>query len=77
MDYRDGTGPFSITFMTCDRNRKTGGEIIVLESANKCGVPDSCKDREMRGIKCNQTGKRYAVHNRLMFTFNNENIYWV
>jgi hypothetical protein len=77
MDYRDGNGSFSIVFLTADRNRKTGGEFIVLKDANKCGIPSGCKDHEMRGIRCNDTGKKYAVHNRLMFQFNNEDIYWI
>ncbi|MGY4385642.1 hypothetical protein ACVWYN_002688 [Pedobacter sp. UYP24] len=77
MDYRDGTESFSIVFLTADRTRKTGGEMIVLESANKCGLPPGCKDHEMRGIKDNETGKRYAIHNRLIFQFNKQDIYWV
>ncbi len=77
MDYRDGTCSFSIVFLTADRNRITGGEMIVLENANKCGLPPGCKDHEMRGILDNDSGKKYAVHNRLIFQFNKEDTYWV
>ena len=77
MDFRDGQGKFSIVFMTCDRTKKKGGELIRLDNANSCGLPPNCKKHEMRGILCNDTGKKYAVHNRLIFQFNNEEIYWI
>lgn len=76
-DYRDGNGNFAIAFMTCDRTKKTGGEIIILTNACKCGLPPTCKGHEMRGIKDMETGKPYAVHNRLIFTYNEQEIYWV
>lgn len=77
MDFRDGNGNFSIVFLTCNRDKKTGGELIRLENANSCGLPPNCKGHEMRGIKDNETEKRYAVHNRLIFQFNNEEIFWI
>lgn len=77
MDYRDGNGTFSIVFMTCNRDKKAGGEMIELDEANRCGLPPTCKDHEMRGVRCAETGKKYAVHNRLMFRFNGEEIFWV
>lgn len=76
-DYRDGNGSFDITFLTTDRTRKTGGEFVSLKGAQKCGLPPNCKGHEMRGIKCNETGKKYAVHNRLIFTLDHHEIYWV
>lgn len=77
MDYRDGNGTFSIVFMTCNRDKITGGEMIELNEANRCGLPPTCKGHEMRGVRCAETGKKYAVHNRLMFRFNREEIFWV
>ena len=76
-DYRDGNGTFSIQFMTCHRTKKEGGEILSFNSACKCGLPPSCKGQEMRGIKDMETGKPYAIHNRLIFTINGKEIYWV
>jgi hypothetical protein len=76
-DYRDGKGNFSVIFMTCHRKKKTGGELIRLDNACKCGLPPNCKGHEMRGIKDMETGKPYAVHNRLIFTLNQQEIYWV
>lgn len=76
-DYRDGNGSFCILFMTLDVNRNTGGEMIELTNACKCGLPPNCKGHDMRGIKDMETGKPYAVHNRLIFQYNKQNIYWV
>jgi len=76
-DFRDGNGSFALVFMTCDVNRKTGGELISLVNACKCGLPPNCKTHDMRGIKDLETGKKYAVHNRLIFQYNKQEIYWV
>jgi len=76
-DYRDGNGNFKIAFMTCDRTKLTGGELVVLDNACGCGLPPNCKGYEMRGIKDMETGKPYAVHNRLIFQLNDMEAYWV
>lgn len=77
MDYRDGQGQFSILFLTCHRDKKSGGEWVHLDRACSMGLPPNSKGKEMRGIRDMDTGKKYAVHNRLMFKFNNEDIFWV
>lgn len=76
-DFRDGHGDFSILFLTCNRDKKIGGEFIRLEKACSCGLPPNCKGHEMRGVKDMITGKKYAVHNRLIYEFDNKVIYWV
>lgn len=76
-DYRDGGKTFSIKFMTCNREKKTGGDIIELKTAHQCGLPPNCKGHEMRGIKDMETGKPYAVHNRLMLEYDGQEIYWI
>jgi hypothetical protein len=76
-DYRDGKGTFAIIFMTCHRTNKIGGEIIELPNACKCGLPPNCKGHEMRGIKDMDTGKQIAVHNRLIFQLNKQEVFWV
>ena len=67
---------FSLTFLKANRDEKTGGQWVKLEKASSCGLPPNCRGHEMRGIKCLETGKPYAVHNRLIFQYNNQNIYW-
>jgi hypothetical protein len=76
-DYRDGRGEFSIVFMTCNRDKRDGGELIKLTRACMMGLPPNCKGHEMVGIKCMETGKKYAVHNRLIFQLNEQEIFWV
>ena len=76
-DYRDGKGTFAIQFMTCDRTKKEGGEILTIEKACGCGVPPYCKPYYMRGIKDMDTGKKYAVHVPLIFTLDGKDIFWI
>lgn len=77
MDFRDTRESFSIEFMLLNRDKKTGGEMRHLHSANKCGVPPNCEKHRIRGIIDNETGKRYPVHDHLIFRFNDEDIYWI
>ncbi len=74
---KDGNGNFAVVFMTLDSSRDLGGDLIKLKNAVGCGLPPNCKGHEMRGIKDLDTGKDYPVHNRLIFEFNNQKIYWV
>jgi hypothetical protein len=76
-DYRDGNGSFKAVFMTCHREDKKGGELIELKNACGMGLPPKCAGHEMIGIRDMETGKPYAVHNRLLFTVNEQEIYWV
>lgn len=76
-DYRDGKGNFSACFMLLNRNQKTGGELLALSNACGCGLPPTCKGIDMVGIMDMETGKRYPVHNRLLFQLNGQEIYWV
>lgn len=75
-DYRDGRGDFSVVFMKCHRDDRTGGDLVFLDKACSCGLPPTCKGHEMRGIKDMETGRPYAVHNRLLFVFNGKEIFW-
>lgn len=76
-DFRDGNGTFAVLFLTCNRDKKIGGEFIELTDACSCGLPPNCKGHEMRGIKDMLTGKKYAVHNRLIYQLNYKDAYWV
>jgi len=76
-DYRDGGGTFSIAFITCNRDKRTGGDIISIKNAHSCGLPPKCKGHEMRGVKDMDTGKPYAVHNRLIIEYNGHEIFWI
>ena len=77
-DYRDNNGTFSIVFVSCNRDKKTGGEIVSVDKACKAGLPPRCKNaNEMRCIIDTETGKKTAIHNRLIFQINGQEIYWV
>ena len=67
---------FSLKFMKINRSLKKGGDFVYLERAIKCGLTYSCNKNDMRGIKDLDTGKTTAVHNRLIFEFNNEKVFW-
>jgi len=77
-DYRDGNGTIPIVIMKCNREKKKGGQLIQIDKACSCGLPPTCKNaNEMRGVMDMETGKKYAVHNRLIFQINGKEVYWV
>lgn len=79
MDRNDEQGnpvPFSVMFVSCDRTKKSGGEIIMLRNVTKCGLPYSCKENEMRGLRDPLTKKVTPVHLRLIVEFNNERVHY-
>jgi hypothetical protein len=47
---------------------------VTVEDVAKCGLPYHCADHEMRGI-IDQTGKKTAVHLRLVFEINGQQVY--
>lgn len=67
---------FSIVYDKADTTRGKAGERVFVERAQKCGLPFSCKDNEMRGIVDVSTGKKTGVHLRLIFQFNGQTVYW-
>lgn len=67
---------FSITFMTCNRETKKGGQIITIARAQKTGLKNAPGNKFLIGIYCHDTGKRYPVHERLIFKLNGQEIYW-
>lgn len=75
--YRDNKGSFKVAFLKCNRHKKTGGQWVILDNACSCGLPPNCNGHEMVGIRDMQSGKEYAVHNRLIFELNEQEIYWV
>lgn len=73
-DHENGNQTFSLVYLNCNRNKRTGGEWISIDNAKKCGLPYHCADKEMRGIM-DTNGKVTAVHLRLIFQFNNLTVY--
>jgi hypothetical protein len=75
-DHERSDKTFSLVYDECDLKRQTGGKRVRVEHAKKCGLPYHCADHEMRGIIDQDSGKRTAVHLRLVFVFNNKVVYW-
>jgi hypothetical protein len=73
-DHENGTKTVSMVFMQLDRKRKTGGKLVTVVNAQKCGLPYHCADHEMRGI-IGPDGKKTAVHTRLIFEYNGLTVY--
>ena len=66
---------FSITFLTCDRKRKTGGDFRKIEKGQVCGLPYSVRENEMRGIFDTESGIITAFHIQLIFEFNGKRVF--
>lgn len=75
-DYRDNNGTFEIRFVTAHRIKRNGGEFIHLEKACRAGLPPNCDGHEMIGLRDMETGKPYAVHNRLILDYNKQEVFW-
>tara|TARA_Y100000758_G_C15866057_1_gene354871 strand:+ start:171 stop:455 length:285 start_codon:yes stop_codon:yes gene_type:complete len=69
--------PFSIAFVTCNRNKKTGGEIIRLDNAVRVGQKHNTVANKTIGVKqLGNTHHPYAVHTRLILEFNNRKVFY-
>ncbi|CDS92703.1 hypothetical protein BN1088_1431046 [Sphingobacterium sp. PM2-P1-29] len=74
--YQESDECVSITFLTCDRKRKQGGEWRTIERAQTCGLPYSVRENEMRGVVDLNSGvKTTAVHLQLIFEINGKRVF--
>lgn len=78
MDKVDGRGnavPFSISFVTLDRNRKTGGKVVRLDKAVRCGAQHHLqRNRQLAVKRADGKGHPYPIHLRLILRVNNETV---
>lgn len=74
MDQVDGRGaavPFSITWCTLDRARKTGGKVKNLEKAVRCGAKHSLqRNRQVAVRPADGSGHPIPIHMRLILRIN-------
>lgn len=75
-DHEKGKATFHIKYYDCNRTKGTGGRLIEVAQAKKCGLPYHCNDHEMRGLQNLESGKKTAVHLRLIEEFNGLKVYW-
>lgn len=66
---------FSILYLKLDRKRKTGGQWVSVDRAQKCGLPYAMKENKMKGLVDLASGKKTAIHYDLVFEFNGMKIY--
>jgi hypothetical protein len=74
--YLDSKNTFKIVYMKSDLERDTGGQLVTVDKAQKCGLPYHCADNEMRGVVNLESGKKSGFHLRLVFEFNDKIVYW-
>ncbi len=73
VDARGKAKPFSIAFVQCDRNRRTGGKIKRLDKAVRCGASHHLqRNRQISVKRADGKGHPYPVHLRLIMRINNE-----
>ncbi len=76
MDKVDGRGapvPFSITWVTYDRRRGTGGKVKRLSRAVRCGAKHSLQRHRQVAVKpLNGRAHPYPIHLRLILRINDE-----
>lgn len=63
--------PFDVRFLKCNREKKTGGDWVVMKGVVKTGLPFNCADKFMFGVKVPGSGAApVAVHGRLISHLN-------
>lgn len=76
MDRVDATGspiPFSIAFCTYDKNRRTGGKVMRLKKAVRCGAAHNLQRHRQVGVKpADGKGHNYPIHLRLILRVNGQ-----
>lgn len=76
MDKEDGRGravPFSMSWVECDRNRKTGGRIRRENNLVRCGAQHHLqRNRQIAVRRADGKGHPWPVHLRLIMRVNNE-----
>lgn len=68
--------PFQIKFVTADRSRKTGGEIIELTKCVTGGAKHNQKNNDTISLKqVINDGHPYPVHIHLIIEYNNQRVF--
>ncbi|MFD2961378.1 MULTISPECIES: hypothetical protein [Olivibacter] len=73
--YLSSKKTFSIKYLTADVTRETGGKWVFVERAQICGLPYNVKDNDMRGLVDLSTGIKTAIHNQLIYEFNQKKVF--
>lgn len=73
VDARGAAVPFAATWVTLDRNRKTGGKVRREENLVRCGASHSLqRNRQIAVRPADGSGHPFPIHLRLLLRVNNE-----
>jgi hypothetical protein len=68
--------PFAIKFVTLDKTRKTGGEVIELNNAVRVGSKHNMKDNDIINVKqIDSHHHPHHVHTHLILEVNHQEIF--
>ncbi len=71
----DRQSAFSISFISCDEKKKSGGELIAIDKAVSCGLPFESKHRI--GIRNSENSYHpMAVHQKLITRVNGQKVFY-
>jgi len=73
LQHMDDGKPFTATFVTYDKARRTGGKIITIRHAKTIGRD---KTHGTFRFQCNGAQQIREGHIRLITHFNNQNVVW-
>lgn len=76
LDITAKPAPFQIKFVTLDKQRKKGGEIIELTEAQRVGASYNMRANDMISVKqLNNTNHPYPVHTHLIIEVNKQKVF--
>lgn len=75
-EYGKSKESFAISFLSCNRDKKTGGEMVTIINAQKHGLKQRPGYRYMVGIYDLNSNRHNAAHERLIFKINGQEVFW-
>lgn len=68
--------PFTLSFITCDVNRKKGGDVKTLNNCKRVGQAHDMSKNQTIGVLEDGADHPIAVHIRLITEFNGQEVFW-
>lgn len=73
VDARGAAVPFSASWVTADKNRRTGGKVMRMNNLVRCGAQHHLqRNRQIAVKRADGKGHPYPIHLRLLMRVNNE-----
>ncbi len=68
---------FDLEYVSFDRTRRKGGDLVSLTGVQKVGSTFNQRDRQMINVKVPGSSHHpFPIHIRLITKFNGEKVYW-